>query len=204
MLNDKGFDLWADNYDKTVGISDEDGTYPFAGYKEVLNTIYNRILSAQAKTVLDIGFGTGTLAFRLYERGLSVFGQDFSEKMIGAAQRKMPEATFIQGDFSEGLAEPLLQKKYDAITATYSLHHLTDEKKIELIRLLRSLLNEGGCLYIGDVAFQTREELNSCAASVGDEWDDEELYFVFDELSVFFPDMKFEPISHCAGLLILH
>lgn len=28
MLNSKGFDLWADDYDKSVGISDEDGIYP--------------------------------------------------------------------------------------------------------------------------------------------------------------------------------
>ena len=33
MLNNKAFDLWADGYDKTVGISDEKNTYPFAGYK---------------------------------------------------------------------------------------------------------------------------------------------------------------------------
>ena len=26
MLNNKGFDLWADSYDKTVGISDEENT----------------------------------------------------------------------------------------------------------------------------------------------------------------------------------
>ena len=37
MLNNKGFDLWADDYDKSVGLSDEDETYPFAGYKNVLN-----------------------------------------------------------------------------------------------------------------------------------------------------------------------
>ena len=34
MLDKKEFDLWADGYDKTVGISDEKNTYPFAGYKK--------------------------------------------------------------------------------------------------------------------------------------------------------------------------
>ena len=29
MLDKKEFDLWADGYDKTVGISDEKNTYPF-------------------------------------------------------------------------------------------------------------------------------------------------------------------------------
>ena len=36
MLNDNGFDLWADGYDESVGLSDEAGTYPFAGYRAVL------------------------------------------------------------------------------------------------------------------------------------------------------------------------
>lgn len=39
MLSNKGFDLWADGYDKSVNISDEDGKYPFAGYKTVLKEI---------------------------------------------------------------------------------------------------------------------------------------------------------------------
>ncbi len=28
MLNNAGFDLWADGYDKSVSLSDESGTYP--------------------------------------------------------------------------------------------------------------------------------------------------------------------------------
>ena len=43
MLNSKGFDLWADGYDKTVGISDEENIYPFAGYKKVLGFIFHTI-----------------------------------------------------------------------------------------------------------------------------------------------------------------
>ena len=35
MLDNKGFDLWADGYDKSVQLSDESNTYPFAGYKQV-------------------------------------------------------------------------------------------------------------------------------------------------------------------------
>ena len=44
MLDNKGFDLWADGYDMSVGMSDDDGTYPFAGYKQILNEIYKRVL----------------------------------------------------------------------------------------------------------------------------------------------------------------
>ena len=203
MLNNKGFDLWADDYDKSVGLSDEDGTYPFAGYKAILNEIYNRVLSASAKTVLDIGFGTGTLTSKLYEQGCAIYGQDFSDRMIALAQEKMPNARLFQGDFSNGLVEPLTQQKYDAIITTYSLHHLTDLQKVNFLQSLLSLLHEGGCIFIGDVAFETRAALQKCMEETGDEWDDDEIYFVYDELRAHFPSIQFKQMSDCAGLFTL-
>ncbi|MBQ7359563.1 MAG: class I SAM-dependent methyltransferase [Lachnospiraceae bacterium] len=204
MLNNKGFDLWADDYDKSVGLSDEDGTYPFAGYKAILNEIYNRVLSAPGRRVLDIGFGTGTLTTKLYEQGCDIFGQDFSGRMIELAKEKMPTAKLFRGDFSEGLVAPLMEHKYDAIIATYSLHHLTDEQKVRFIAKLHSLLNDRGSIYIGDVAFFTRQDMEKCMVEAGDEWDDEEIYFVFEEIRQAFPNMEFEQMSSCAGLLALH
>lgn len=203
MLSSKGFDLWADAYDKSVGFSDEDGTYPFAGYKTILNEIYNRILNTSAKHVLDIGFGTGTLATKLYEHGCVIYGQDFSDRMLELAQEKMPTAKLIQGDFSNGLVEPLLRQKYDAIIATYSLHHLTDMQKVTFLKSLLMLLNDRGCIYIGDIAFESRIALQKCREEVGNEWDDDEIYFVIDELKAHFPAMHFEQISNCAGLILL-
>ncbi|MCM1118434.1 MAG: class I SAM-dependent methyltransferase [bacterium] len=200
MLDNKGFDLWADGYDKSVGVSDEDGTYPFAGYKRILNEIYNRVLTGRGNTILDIGFGTGTLANRLYEQGCHIWGQDFSERMIELARAKMPQAELFQGDFSEGLVEQLKHNRYDTIIATYSLHHLSDEQKLRLIKSILPLLNEGGWLYIGDVAFETRAELERYRALIGEEWDDDEIYFVADELTKSFPQMRFEKFSFCAGL----
>lgn len=61
MLSNKGFDLWADDYDKSVDIYDNNQSYPFAGYKMILNEIYNRILMNSYKSILDIGFGTAKL-----------------------------------------------------------------------------------------------------------------------------------------------
>lgn len=203
MLDQKGFDLWADGYDKTVGLSDEENSYPFAGYKEILARIYQLVMAKGKSTILDIGFGTGTLTQKLYEQGCQVWGQDFSSRMIELASAKMPDAHLFQGDFSQGLAEPLLQNSYDFILATYSLHHLTDNRKITFIQSLTGLLKEGGLILIGDVAFTNRADLENCQKEAGEEWDDEEIYFVYEELQKVFPKMKFEQVSYCAGLLSL-
>ena len=162
MLNQTEFDLWAEGYDKSVGLSDADNTYPFAGYRAVLGTIFQTIMKKPKAVVLDVGFGTGTLTAKLYENGCTIYGQDFSARMIELASEKMPNAHLYQGDFTQGLVEPLLQQRYDFIVATYSLHHLTDEQKVSFLRKLRDHLNPGGQLLIGDVAFETRSQLEQC------------------------------------------
>ena len=203
MLDNKGFDLWVDGYDKSVSLSDDNNTYSFAGYKKILNEIYKRVFTSSANKVLDIGFGTGTLTTRLYEQGCEIYGQDFSEEMIKIAQEKMPEAILYSGDFTNGLIEPLRKQNYDAIIATYSLHHLSDEQKISFIESLLSLLNEDGVIYIGDVAFQTRKYLETCREEAKEYWDDEEIYFVYEELKEQLPNLIFEQYSFCSGLLTM-
>ena len=138
MLDNRGFDLWADAYDLAVGLSDEENTYPFAGYKEILGSVFQTIMEKPGAVVLDVGFGTGTLTTKLFENGCTVYGQDFSKRMIELASEKMPGAHLYQGDFSQGLVEALQSRSYDFIVATYSLHHLTDDQKV---RFLQSLLN---------------------------------------------------------------
>ena len=203
MLNSNGFDVWADGYDESVRLADESDAYPFAGYATILKEIYGRVCASGAKTVLDIGFGTGTLAAKLYQQGCDVFGQDFSSRMIQLAQGKMPRAKLYQGDFSLGLVQALKQQRYDAIIATYALHHFTDEQKVAFLQELLPLLQDNGCIYVGDVAFATRAQLEQCKAQAGDDWDASEIYFVYDELKQAFPQLRFEPVSHCAGLLTL-
>ena len=61
MLDSTDFDLWANGYDKSVNLSEKNNEYPFAGYKKVLNYIYNQVREKDTANVLDIGFGTGIL-----------------------------------------------------------------------------------------------------------------------------------------------
>lgn len=203
MLDQKGFDLWADEYDKAVGLSDEEDTYPFAGYKKILGNMYKRIMEKPNAVVLDIGFGTGTLTRRLYENGCVIYGQDFSSRMIEIASEKMPAAHFYQGDFTQGLVEGLKQKSYDFMIAAYSIHHLTDDQKLVFLRDLFNCLKEDGKILIGDVMFATRDELNQCKEESNDSWDDDECYCVAEELALEFPNIDFEKVTFCSGILTL-
>ncbi len=203
MLDNKGFDLWADGYDKSVQLSEENDEYPFVGYKDILNTIYNIVHKKEKVRILDIGFGTGILTKKLYDDGYEIYGIDFSQKMIEIAKEKMPLANLIKYDFSKGLPEEIKDNSFDYIISTYAMHHLEDEEKNEFIEKLENYLNKGGKIIIGDIAFKTRELLEKCKADYNEYWDDEEIYFVFEELkeSLFNKNISFTEISHCSGVI---
>lgn len=204
MLSNQGFNLWADNYDITVQLSEENNLYPFAGYKKILNVIFNEAMQKVDSKVLDIGFGTGVLTSRLYANGHQIDGVDFSSKMISIAKSIMPNANLIEWDISMGLPPEILGKKYDSIISTYVLHHLTDDEKIAFITNLIPLLKKDGKIFIGDISFETREKLNKCRQDSIKYWDDDEFYFVYDEInSSLENECEFYPISHCGGVFII-
>ncbi len=204
MLNSTGFDLWADQYDETVKKSEESNQYPFAGYRDILNIIYGEAMGKENAEILDIGFGTAVLTSRLYDHGHTITGIDFSREMMAKAHEKMPAAELIQADMQEGLPFVIKQSSYDVIISTYTLHHLTDKKKVALIKELLGLLKSGGKLLIGDISFQTREDLEACRKDNRGRWDEDEFYFVRDELMDSLQVMyEYHQISHCGGVYMM-
>jgi len=206
MLDSKGFDLWADGYDKSVNVSEESNEYPFAGYKDVVNHIYNQVREKDGACVLDIGFGTGILTTQLYNFGCNITGIDFSNNMIDIAKQKMPDAILINWDFSKGLPAEIANHRYDYIISTYAIHHLTDKEKNNFIKSLLILLNKNGKILIGDVSFKTRNELEKCRVKYNEYWDNDEIYFISEEIINYFNDnyiCNYKMISHCAGVLTI-
>lgn len=202
MLDSQGFDLWADGYDQSVQQSNESNVYPFAGYKDVLNTVYKAVRKKKG-TILDIGFGTGVLTQKLYMDDYKITGIDFSERMIQIAQEKMPDANLIAYDFTKGLPKTLKDSNFDWIISTYAIHHLTDDQKKTFIDGLLEHLSSDGLIILGDVAFQTREALEHVSEQEKFRWDDEEFYLVADELKEMFPSLNvsFQKIAYCSGVI---
>lgn len=203
MLDNKGFDIWSEEYDKFVERNSIG--YPFEGYYDVLNFVYNLIDRKENSKIFDIGIGTGMLTNQLYKDGTDIYGIDFSHNMLQIAREKMPEAKFIEWDFNNGVPSNLKSEKFDYIISSYAIHHLNDDKKINFIRELKNILKDNGKIVIADVAFKTEEELKECKVRSGSGWDEDEVYMVIDKIG---EDLKsidvnynYTQISSCAGVL---
>lgn len=201
-MDDKGFDRWADDYNQTVRTMEKAEAYPFAGYRQVLERIYELVRAGRGRSVLDVGFGTGVLTRRLYADGCKITGVDFSERMIEIAQAQMPEAVLLRHDFSQGLPAALEKERFDFIICTYALHHLDYAAQADFLHTLFRHLAPGGQVLVGDVAFATAQEQAACREKAGADWDAEEYYPVAEQLRPLFPDLRFEKISHCAGVFV--
>jgi len=204
MMDSQGFDAWAENYDDTVVRSNSVGEYPFAAYTEVLDEVYQQVRQAPGLSILDMGFGTGTLTARFYAEGFEITGIDFSTEMLAKAKVKMPQAKLYHAGFSE-LPTDIFNWKYSSIIFTYSIHHLGYNQQYSLIKQLVPLLEEGGAVVIGDVMTATTEDMALARKRDSEQWDDEEFYPVVQTFQDAFPQMTvgFIRKSYCSGVLVM-
>jgi len=201
MLNAQFFDLWSEDYDREVIECDREDNFPFAGYRRIMEFIFDNV--GEGATVLDIGIGTGFLPSKLAQKGCEIWGIDFSDKMLEAAKIALPNAWLLKADFSAHLPPEIMNTKFDCVIATYALHHLTDEQKEDFIKRVLPILKDNGTIFIGDVSFDCEEEHDRCAETAGDEWDEDEYYWVKDRLLGRFRrfcDIKYHKMSHCGAV----
>ena len=118
----------------------------------------NRLVAAvrrgNPQTVLDLATGSGDVAFVLSGRlpaAVAITGMDFCQPMLDEAEGKKAAAgagryanvTFRQGD---GLALPLPDESFDAITISFGLRNLADRDRG--LREMRRVLRPGGRLFV--------------------------------------------------------
>ena len=204
VLNAAGFDAWQAKYDADVAACEEAGDYPFAGYTELHQQVFDIVHAREGVSVLDLGCGTGKLTARILEAGHPVTAVDFSGQMLQAAAHNAPGATFVQGELTQ-VPDLLAGQTFDCIIAVYALHHLPDAEKYALLTALREHLNPEGVIVLGDVSFPDRDGLEAVREAYEEDWDDSEFYLVREELEQALPqfDVDCIPISFCADVLIL-
>jgi 2-polyprenyl-3-methyl-5-hydroxy-6-metoxy-1,4-benzoquinol methylase len=97
----------------------------------------------KGKDVLDVGCGTGELAFLISKRGaLKVAGVDYSPEAIEVARKtyKRKNLKFEVGDIKR------LHGKFDVVTALGTLEHTDDP--FSTLKLLKSFTKQGGSLVV--------------------------------------------------------
>lgn len=104
-----------------------------------------------ARSVLDIGCGTGTFACLLAERGLDVTGVDPAAASIDVARRK-PAAEGIRWFIGDAPSLPPLHVDMVTMTGNVAQVFLTDQRWTETLQTARSALRPSGRL-----VFETRD-----------------------------------------------
>lgn len=203
MLDSKKFDLWSDGYGTMVHLLDDKDEYPVAGYAKLLNEVYNMVRSSGAKRVLDAGFGTGILTRKLYEDGYEIYGIDGSEQMVKAGRVSMPHAKLVAADYSMGMPLKFVGTDFDLIVSTYAFHHLDRYEKVRFLMDMLRQLKPGGKIIIGDLAFETRDEMKTFRRQNEDKWLYGDMYMIYEEALKDFPDAAWKRISRCAGIVTI-
>jgi SAM-dependent methyltransferase len=104
-----------------------------------------------ARTVLDIGCGTGTLACLLAARGVEVVGVDPAEASLEVARSK-PGAAGVRWIDGDATTLPTLQADAAVMTGNVAQVFLTDEEWDATLTAVRAALRPGGRL-----VFETRD-----------------------------------------------
>jgi tRNA (cmo5U34)-methyltransferase len=117
-------------------------------YEEMLDAAAAAI-PLRARTIVDLGIGTGALSARCLKRAThaKAVGIDIDPEILALARRRLGDrATFTTGSF---LRAPL--PACDALVASFSLHHVrTRAAKASLYRRIRAALRPGGVFLIVD------------------------------------------------------
>ena len=104
------------------------------------------------KSVLDLATGSGDVAFALGDKlsaTVTITGMDFCQPMLDEAEIKKRQShryenvTFQQGD---GLALPLADDSFDAVTISFGLRNMADRHRA--LTEMRRVLRPGGHLFV--------------------------------------------------------
>jgi SAM-dependent methyltransferase len=105
-------------------------------------------LNPDAKAVLDLCCGTGSMTAILSKKGYDVDGVDISSEMLTVASNKLFEADLKAGFINQDIINLEIQKKYDVVICILdSINHIiriNDLKRV--FKNIKNLLNEGGIL----------------------------------------------------------
>ncbi len=95
--------------------------------------------------VIDIGSGTGALAFQLAERCRYVAGIDLSSEMVEFASRRKEQGGFLNVEFfhldAAGLSE-IAKQRFDCAVISLMLHEISAPDRVSVINEAKHIAGE--------------------------------------------------------------
>jgi len=119
-------------------------------YLACADLVVSHAAPAPDDTILDLGTGTGAIAFSLADEARAVVGRDISEGMLERAREKAKRDGVDNVTFDEGrFRAPSVDRPVDIVTSNFAMHHLDDEAKRDAIDVIAAL--EPRRFVLGDV-----------------------------------------------------
>lgn len=139
------YEIFGKFYDAVMG----DGAESAKRVSELL-----RVSKPNARTVLELGCGTGSILKHLQD-SYEVSGLDLSSKMLSIARKKVPQAKLSRQD----MVDFQIDERFDAVLCVFdSINHIrrfSDWKRV--FARVRQHLSPGGC-FIFDINTQRKLE----------------------------------------------
>lgn len=146
----KSLDEHAERFSEYAADYDESQDSP--EYRAAADLVVSHAAPEAEDTVLDLGTGTGAIAFGLAPDAGRVIGRDISEGMLDQARAKAKERGVNSVEFGEGrFREPGVEADVDIVTSNFAMHHLSDDQKREALGVIAAL--EPRRIVLGDVMF---------------------------------------------------
>lgn len=121
----------------------------FINYDEEYEYYSNKLKKYNARSVFELGCGTGNLAGRFIANGFNYTGLDLNKAMLDIAQRKTPEAVFIEADMRNF---ELPQKKQACIIPARTISYLMFNKDaMNAFQAIDNNLQSGGILCFDNI-----------------------------------------------------
>lgn len=119
----------------------------------------------EGTTVLELGCGPGTDATEL-SAGRRYVGVDLSRAQLTIAQQRVPDATFILGDFTSMAFRPA---SFDGVVALYVFMHVPQEELGPTFERIFGWLRPGGRLMLSLSTIEAEDRV--------EEWLDAPMFF---------------------------
>jgi cyclopropane fatty-acyl-phospholipid synthase-like methyltransferase len=169
------YDEFADTYEENRGLFD---------MTEVLNSFYTCLGPGKGRE-LDLGCGAGEPFPRFFiDKGWTVIGVDFSQRMLELASKYVPEMDTILADMCE---VEFKSCRFKAITVIYSLFHVPSKYHAVLFKKFYRWLCPGGKMLF---TYATKEYTGSDEFDGYKEFMGRKLYYSHKSPDKLYADLK--------------